>query len=629
MEDLLALGILEVQTSMSFPARKRGRSRKLKENDNDNEMKAETASNIPAQKRGRPRKIKEEEDDDDEDLQPESASTTITRKRGRPQKQKENDDFLQTEIAENASTTTTTTTTRKRGRPKKLKEDESQQTKTDTISITSVRNRGRPRKMKYEDSSSLLSSLLSSPSNFVAAVTSRMAATTITPTATTSIPIQIVYSNGAKVSRQRLNPKNKSTNGTKVNNYDGNDDSNDDSNDSNDGNNDNTHGHDDDNAFKDWSEGNWCLFLPPLENDDNDDTHGDDDDDVFKDWSEGNWCLLLPPLEKTDNAAEGSKNAANITTITKTATKAKRGRPRKNSPEPQTYGPADDDAAITDGEKTTSTPAIINGGKITNTTTIIKTPQAKRGRPRKNASEPPLAQIGLSAYDDAAIIDREKITKTTTITKSAKARRGRHRKNSFVQLQKYISADNDAAFIDAAFIDAAFIDAEKIKAMLTSNGRRKKKHTITDWMVCIPDEDSSSFPDNLLEVLEMIDGFSAKGLPMTMMILPTDYSFAYEMYHHPRHGARKGIQTRKKLRKRQKNNSYDVDGCNSSCGDVRLAWHKHQQSWSPSNKNDLYSFVKVLIEIACDGFGPGGSGGGATAISTGKMNSNEKGVQIK
>ncbi|OEU11266.1 hypothetical protein FRACYDRAFT_246379 [Fragilariopsis cylindrus CCMP1102] len=159
----------------------------------------------------------------------------------------------------------------------------------------------------------------------------------------------------------------------------------------------------------------------------------------------------------------------------------------------------------------------------------------------------------------------------------------------------------------------AFIDAEKIKAMLTSNGSRKKKHTITDWMVCIPNEDSSSFPNNLLEVLEMIDGFSTEGCIII-----------HDMEHE------KEVQTRNKLRKRQKNNSFDVDGCNSSCGDVRLAWHKHQQSWSPSNKNDLYSFVKVLIEIACDGFGRGsGGGGGATAISTAKMNNNETGVQIK
>ena len=117
MEDLLALGILEVQTtSMQFPARKRGRPRKQKEND-----------------------------DDDDDLQPNTGSKTITRKRGRPRKQKEDDHSLQTEIAEKTSTTTTTTTTRTRGRPKKLKEDELQQTtKTDKIAISYPWMRSRP-----------------------------------------------------------------------------------------------------------------------------------------------------------------------------------------------------------------------------------------------------------------------------------------------------------------------------------------------------------------------------------------------------------------------------------------------------------------------------------------------------
>ena len=248
--------------------------------------------------------------------------------------------------------------------------------------------------------------------------------------------------------------------------------------------------------------------------------------------------------------------------------------------------PVDDDAAIIDPKKipTTSTTA----AKTTTTTTNVK---ARRGRQRKNAPEP---QEDVPTDDDAVIVDMEKITKTTTITETATATRGRPRKKVPEPPHREVPADNDVAM----------------------------KNSVKDWKVCIPHEKSASFPNNFLKVLEMIDGFSAEVLPMTMMILPKNYSFAYEMYHHQRHGARKGIQTRNKLRKRQYNNSNDVDGCNSSCGDVRLAWHKHKQSWSPSNKNDLYSFVKVLIEIACDGFG--GGGGGAAAKPNAKINWNNK-----
>jgi len=120
------------------------------------------------------------------------------------------------------------------------------------------------------------------------------------------------------------------------------------------------------------------------------------------------------------------------------------------------------------------------------------------------------------------------------------------------------------------------------------------------WRVYIPHEHSSTFPTSFVKVLEMIDNIwdTRRHYFPSLMHLSSCYSFVDELYDHPRHGPRKGIQTRHRLRKRQKNRDNDDNGD----GDRRLMWHHHNERWSPSTRLDLCSFVEVLIEVARDGF---------------------------
>ena len=132
--------------------------------------------------------------------------------------------------------------------------------------------------------------------------------------------------------------------------------------------------------------------------------------------------------------------------------------------------------------------------------------------------------------------------------------------------------------------------------------------TSVDWKELVPSEESPEFPKSFVQILEMIDRFPDEVLllkpPMYNLIMSKTmnnttvagdndrrYSFAEELYHHARHGARKGIKTRNRLRDRQ-----NAEGG----GDPRLAWHHSKQAWSPTKRHDVCSFVEVLIEIAVD-----------------------------
>jgi hypothetical protein len=119
--------------------------------------------------------------------------------------------------------------------------------------------------------------------------------------------------------------------------------------------------------------------------------------------------------------------------------------------------------------------------------------------------------------------------------------------------------------------------AEKSSSRTSENNN---SCVVVGWRKKLPDSESSTFPRKFLDVLIMMD------LLLTKEEKGNIDSFSEELYHHKRHGNRKGIRTRKYLRKLEKK------------GDTRLQWHMPKKEWSPITRDDLVSFVEVLHEIS-------------------------------
>ena len=105
---------------------------------------------------------------------------------------------------------------------------------------------------------------------------------------------------------------------------------------------------------------------------------------------------------------------------------------------------------------------------------------------------------------------------------------------------------------------------------------------VVGWREKLPDSESSTFPKKFLDVLTMMDLLLTKEEKGNNI----DYSFSEELYHHKRHGNKKGIKTRQYLRKLKQK------------GDTRLQWHMPKKEWCPITRDDLMSFVEVLHEIS-------------------------------
>ena len=105
---------------------------------------------------------------------------------------------------------------------------------------------------------------------------------------------------------------------------------------------------------------------------------------------------------------------------------------------------------------------------------------------------------------------------------------------------------------------------------------------VVGWREKLPDSESSTFPQKFLDVLTMMDLLLTKEEKGNNI----DYSFSEELYHHKRHGNKKGIKTRQYLRKLKQK------------GDTRLQWHMPKKEWCPITRDDLISFVEVLHEIS-------------------------------
>jgi hypothetical protein len=119
-------------------------------------------------------------------------------------------------------------------------------------------------------------------------------------------------------------------------------------------------------------------------------------------------------------------------------------------------------------------------------------------------------------------------------------------------------------------------DDEKSSTETTENNNS----CVVGWREKLPDSKSSKFPKKFLDVLIMMDLLLVKEEKGSVD------SFSEELYHHKRHGNRKGICTRQYLRKLKQK------------GDPRLQWHKPKKEWSPNTSEDLVSFVEVLHEIS-------------------------------
>jgi hypothetical protein len=163
-------------------------------------------------------------------------------------------------------------------------------------------------------------------------------------------------------------------------------------------------------------------------------------------------------------------------------------------------------------------------------------------------------------YDDEHLSKRKKIKNKDTIESD----------NDLISIwdvvkQDYSKNDNDDD------------GDEKSSTETTGNNN---SCVVVGWREKLPNSESSTFPKKFLDVLIMMD------LLLTKEEKGHIDSFSEELYHHKRHGNRKGIRTRQCLRKLKQK------------GDTRLQWHMPKKEWSPITRDDLVSFVEVLHEIS-------------------------------
>ncbi|OEU23247.1 hypothetical protein FRACYDRAFT_267486 [Fragilariopsis cylindrus CCMP1102] len=125
-------------------------------------------------------------------------------------------------------------------------------------------------------------------------------------------------------------------------------------------------------------------------------------------------------------------------------------------------------------------------------------------------------------------------------------------------------------------------DDEESSAETTTKNNNSCVVVVVGWREKLPNSESSTFPKKFLDVLTMMDLLLTKEEKGNKI----DYSFSEELYHHKRHGNKKGIKTRQYLRKLKQK------------GDTRLQWHMPKKEWSPITRDDLMSFVEVLHEIS-------------------------------
>jgi hypothetical protein len=127
-------------------------------------------------------------------------------------------------------------------------------------------------------------------------------------------------------------------------------------------------------------------------------------------------------------------------------------------------------------------------------------------------------------------------------------------------------------------------DDEKLSSETTTenNNSCAVVAVVVGWREKLPDSESFMFPKKFLDVLTMMDLLLTKEEKGNNI----DYSFSEELYHHKRHGNKKGIKTRQYLRKLKQK------------GDTRLQWHMPKKEWCPITRDDLISFVEVLHEIS-------------------------------